>query len=52
MQKEDKEMLQDLTVAAINIALEKADTSAKEEIKKQTEGIMPNIPGMDMGNLF
>jgi len=52
LQKEDKEMLQDLTVAAVNIALEKADASAKEEIKKHTEGIMPNIPGMDMGNLF
>lgn len=52
LQKDDKEMLQDLTVAAINIALEKADASAKEEIKKHTEGIMPNIPGMDMGNLF
>ncbi|WP_422003746.1 YbaB/EbfC family nucleoid-associated protein [Roseivirga pacifica] len=50
--KEDKEMLQDLTVAAINNAMEKADISAKEEIKKSTEGIMPNIPGMDFGNMF
>lgn len=50
--KEDKEMLQDLTVAAVNNALEKADARAKEEIKKSTEGIMPNIPGMDLGNLL
>ena len=50
--KEDKEMLQDLTVAAVNNALEKADARAKEEIKKSTEGMMPNIPGMDLGNLF
>jgi len=50
--KEDKEMVQDLTVAAINNALEKADISSKEEIKKSTEGVMPNIPGMDLGNMF
>lgn len=48
----DKEMLQDLTVAAINNALEKADVRAKEEIRKSTDGLMPNIPGMDLGNLF
>lgn len=52
MTKEDKETVQDLTVAAINKALEKADVSAKEEIRKSTEGIMPNIPGMDLGNMF
>lgn len=52
MNKEDKEVLQDLTVAAINNAMEKAEVSAKEEIRNSTEGIMPNIPGMDLGNMF
>jgi len=52
LNKEDKEMIQDLTVAAINNALEKADARAKEEIRKSTDGLMPNIPGMDLGNLF
>jgi len=52
MTAEDKEMVQDLTVAAINNAMEKADIRAKEEIKNSTEGIMPNIPGMDLGNMF
>lgn len=52
LSKDDKEMLQDLTVAAINNAMEKADARAKEEIKKSTDGLMPNIPGMDFGNLF
>ena len=52
LNKEDKEMIQDLTVAAINSALEKADARAKEEIRKSTDGMMPNIPGMDLGNLF
>lgn len=50
--RDDKEMVQDLTVAAINNALEKAEIRAKEEIKNSTEGILPNIPGMDLGNLF
>lgn len=52
LSKDDKEMLQDLTVAAINNAMDKADARAKEEIKKSTDGLMPNIPGMDLGNLF
>jgi len=50
--KDDKDMVQDLTVAAINNALEKVDIKAKEEIKNSTEGILPNIPGMDFGNMF
>ena len=49
--QEDKEMVQDLTVAAINNAMAKADISAKEEIKKSTEGIMP-MPSMDLGGIF
>jgi nucleoid-associated protein EbfC len=52
MTKDDKEMAQDLTVAAINNALDKADIRAKEEIKKNTEGVLPNIPGMDFGSMF
>lgn len=50
--KEDKDMVQDLSVAAINNALEKVEIKAKEEIKNSTEGILPNIPGMDFGNMF
>ena len=42
----DKDMLQDLTVAAINKAMEAVEDKAKEELKKATEGIMPNMPGM------
>lgn len=52
MTHEDKETVQDLTVAAINNALEKAEISAKEEIKRSTDGILPNIPGMDLGSMF
>lgn len=49
---DDKEMLQDLVVAAVNKATQEAEVLAKEEIKKSTEGMLPNIPGMDLGGLF
>lgn len=48
---DDKIMLQDLIVAAINKALEEADVKAKEEMKKHTEGLIPNIPGFDLSGL-
>ena len=48
----DKEMLQDLTVAAVNIALANVEPKAKEHLKSATDGLLPNIPGMDLGNLF
>jgi nucleoid-associated protein EbfC len=48
----DKEMLRDLTVAATNKALEAIDIKIKEEMKSATEGMMPNIPGMDFGNMI
>ena len=47
---EDKEVMQDLVIAAVNKALEEVDTKAKEEMKKSTEGFIPNIPGFDLGN--
>jgi len=49
---EDKEMIQDLTVAAINKAIQEVEILAKEEMKKNTEGLMPNIPGLDLGGMF
>jgi DNA-binding YbaB/EbfC family protein len=48
----DKEMLGDLVVAATNIAMETIDIKIKEELKSATDGMMPNIPGMDFGNMF
>lgn len=52
LSKEDREMVQDLSVAAINIAISNVDAKAKEHLKSATEGILPNVPGMDLGNLF
>lgn len=48
----DKEMLSDLVVAATNQALLAIDQKIKEEMKKATEGMIPSIPGMDLGGLF
>lgn len=48
---EDKEMMQDLIAAAVNKALEEVEVKSKEELKKSTEGVIPNIPGFDFGNM-
>jgi DNA-binding YbaB/EbfC family protein len=49
---EDKGILQDLIVAAVNKANEEADSVAKEEMRKSTEGLIPNIPGLDLSGLM
>ncbi|GAB4242322.1 MAG: YbaB/EbfC family nucleoid-associated protein [Ekhidna sp.] len=46
--QDDKDMMRDLIVAAVNKAVAEADALAKEHIKKSTEGMLPNIPGMDL----
>lgn len=52
MTPKDKEMVQDLVVAAINSALQNVEAISSEEIKKTTEGMMPNIPGLDFSKMF
>jgi len=47
---EDREMLPDLVVAAANKALEAAADLAKQELQRQTSGLLPNIPGFDMSS--
>ncbi len=47
--KDDKEILEDLVVAAVNKALASAGKLAEEEMAKVTKGMVPpgmNIPGM------
>jgi len=50
---EDKEMLEDLVVAGVNKALEKAEAASKEKMQEVYKGMMPGggIPGMDMSKL-
>ena len=42
--KEDVEMLEDLIVAAVNQAMEKANVLASEHMGKSAGGMMPNLP--------
>jgi DNA-binding YbaB/EbfC family protein len=49
---EDQIMLKDLVIAATNKALAEMEILIKEEMKKTTEGIMPNIPGLDLSGLM
>ncbi|MCC5915101.1 MAG: YbaB/EbfC family nucleoid-associated protein [Balneolaceae bacterium] len=47
---EDKEMLEDLVVAGVNKALEKAEAAGKEKMQDVYKDMMPGggIPGMDL----
>jgi len=42
---EDVEMLEDLIVAAVNQALEKAEQAANEHLNQTTGGMLSNLPG-------
>ncbi len=48
---DDKEMLEDLVVSAVNKALENAAQMAQEEMQKVTSGLLPNIPGLKFPGL-
>lgn len=50
---EDQEMLEDLVVAGVNKALDKAEDAAKEKMQEVYKDILPGggIPGMDMSKL-
>ena len=49
---EDREMLQDLIIAAVNRAMEDIEDQIKARIQQSTEGTLPNIPGLDLGSFF
>ena len=48
----DKQMMSDLIVAATNNALDNVSVLAQEHLQKATEGMLPNIPGFDLGSMM
>jgi DNA-binding YbaB/EbfC family protein len=45
---QDRDMLADLVVAAVNKALDEAAELARLELQRKTSGLMPNVPGLDL----
>jgi DNA-binding YbaB/EbfC family protein len=45
---DEKEMLEDLIVAAVNKANEEAAAMIRERMKQATGGFLPNIPGLSL----
>lgn len=48
----DKDMVSDLVVAATNKAMSDMDAKIAEEMQKATEGLIPNLPGLDLKSLM
>lgn len=52
LKAEDKILIQDLVIAAVNKASEEVEQLSKEHLQKSTEGLMPNIPGLDLSGMM
>jgi nucleoid-associated protein EbfC len=51
LKPEDQHMVQDLSVAAVNMAMKEIDELVKTELKNATSGMIPPIPGLDLSAL-
>lgn len=52
MKPEDAEVVQDLIIAAVNRAMENIEEKIKARIQESTEGVLPNIPGLDLSKFM
>lgn len=48
----DQDLAKDLIIAAVNKGIQEAEIKAKEHLKKSTEGLIPNIPGLDLNGMI
>ena len=51
-EKEDKELQKALIIAAVNKGIKAAEDKSKEHLQKATQGMLPNIPGMDLNSMM
>ncbi|MGF1533867.1 MAG: YbaB/EbfC family nucleoid-associated protein [Bernardetiaceae bacterium] len=49
---DDKEMMNDLIIAAINKAMELVEEKSREHIQKSTASFLPNMEGFDLDKLM
>ncbi len=49
---QDAEMRKDLIIAAVNKAVDAVEEKASKVMKESTDGILPNIPGFDLGSIL
>ena len=50
--KDDRELQKDLIIAAVNKGIKDAEDKSKEHLQKATQGMLPNIPGMDLNGMI
>ena len=50
--KDDRELQKDLIIAAVNKGIKDAEDKSKEHLQKATQGMLPNIPGMDLNSMM
>ena len=50
--KDDKELQKDLIIAAVNKGIKDSEDKSKEHLQKATQGMLPNIPGMDLNTMM
>jgi nucleoid-associated protein EbfC len=48
----DEQMMKDLIIAAVNMAINSVEIKAKEHMRTATDGVIPNIPGFDLSKMM
>ena len=46
--EDDKDLMKDLIIGAVNKGVAEAEIKAREHLQSSTQGLIPNIPGLDL----